>query len=581
MRSLKIDIQQTGNAVTFQSLGEDPKLEATLAHRSRLTALAWGVSLLIGLYGLRLTNRPTRVKFRYVATVLVISALVPLAGDWFEELAETFDLAFLTGCLLIPYYMAAAALRWTFQRVGSVAKLEPVTVTGAVLIALLLLGSDASAQQPTAKPTSEILADLEKLIVPGKPVDVPKDAIVVPYEGQPNVEADPAQKLLVPYEQYVELWNRAYPDQKIITRPLPATHALAGAQYKATLADGEYLLISGQLADRCLQRRDGRRAAGAGRGRAGPRDGRWPAGAAARAGSGRAAPVAARSWPAPPAGNLYVLHVSGKGRKTLDIGDPLEAGSPRRLARGRGPLAQRAGHVAGAHRAAGPDGSAAGQRARSAGLRNDAKPTRRSKRPWPPAGQMNIQWRPKVGEGQVDQSLTADSTAVLDVREDGLRLHWQMKLDFRRGQREVFTLRLPKDYLVERVTGTNVRGWEVKALRQQDDRAGAAHHAVEGGPRSRGVRPGALAADGDRPGRRAADDRSARRALGRCRAAPRPAAGAAQPAVGAARDGDDRPVAHRFADGRKRRCRCRASPMKARWASARWRRISSSARRSS
>ena len=370
VRSLKIDIQRSGEAVTFQSLGEDPKLQATLAHRSRLTALAWGVSLLIGLYGLRLTNRPTRVKFRYVAAVLVISALVPLAGDWFEELAETFDLAFLTACLLIPYYMAAAALRWTCQRVGSVAQLEPVTVSSALVIALLLLGSDASAQQPTAKPVSEILADLEKLIVPGKPVEVPKDAIVVPYEGQPNVEADPAQKLLVPYEQYVELWNRAYPDQKIITRPLPATHALAGAQYKATLADGEYLLISGTLAidvygDEMVAVPLALEGGVLARAMVDGQPARL------RVPEVVEGPVAGKKLAAAPAGNLYVLHVSGKGRKTLRAGDPLEAGASRGMAGGRGPLAQRAGHVAGARRPAGSDGSAAGQRAGSEGLRDD------------------------------------------------------------------------------------------------------------------------------------------------------------------------------------------------------------------
>ena len=50
-------------------------------------------------------------------------------------------------------------------------------------------------------------------------------------------------------------------------------------------------------------------------------------------------------------------------------------------------------------------------------------------------GRLDLQWRPKVMEGMVDQALTVQSTAILDVREDALRLVWQVKLDFGRGRR--------------------------------------------------------------------------------------------------------------------------------------------------
>lgn len=78
------------------------------------------------------------------------------------------------------------------------------------------------------------------------------------------------------------------------------------------------------------------------------------------------------------------------------------------------------------------------------------------------SGRIHLQWRPKVGEGEVDRSLTAQSTAVLDIQEDGLRVVWQTALAFRRGQRESFTFSVPPDYLVEKVEGGNVRGWEVR-----------------------------------------------------------------------------------------------------------------------
>ncbi|HUU92278.1 MAG TPA: hypothetical protein VM238_13850, partial [Phycisphaerae bacterium] len=78
-------------------------------------------------------------------------------------------------------------------------------------------------------------------------------------------------------------------------------------------------------------------------------------------------------------------------------------------------------------------------------------------------GAISIQWRPKVSEGQIDQTLTAASTAVLDVQEDSLRLVWAVHLEFRHGERDFFTVEVPKGYTVEKVEGTNVRGWELKA----------------------------------------------------------------------------------------------------------------------
>ena len=78
------------------------------------------------------------------------------------------------------------------------------------------------------------------------------------------------------------------------------------------------------------------------------------------------------------------------------------------------------------------------------------------------AGAISIQWRPKVAEGQVDHSLTVRSEALLDVQEDGLRAVWQLTLDFPRSQREFLGVVVPKEYLVEKVEGANVRGWEVQ-----------------------------------------------------------------------------------------------------------------------
>ena len=96
-----------------------------------------------------------------------------------------------------------------------------------------------------------------------------------------------------------------------------------------------------------------------------------------------------------------------------------------------------------------------------------------------PAGAISIQWRPKVAEGQVDRSLTVRSSALLDVQEEGLRVAWQLALDFPRSQREFIDIVVPKDYIVEKIEGANVRGW-VSAGRCRPERAGLALEGCQG-----------------------------------------------------------------------------------------------------
>ena len=81
-------------------------------------------------------------------------------------------------------------------------------------------------------------------------------------------------------------------------------------------------------------------------------------------------------------------------------------------------------------------------------------------------GAISVQWRPEVAEGQVDHALTAVSNGLLDIQEDGLRLTWRLGLEFPRATREQFRLALPAGYLLEKVQGDNVRGWNIAKTAQ-------------------------------------------------------------------------------------------------------------------
>ncbi len=77
-------------------------------------------------------------------------------------------------------------------------------------------------------------------------------------------------------------------------------------------------------------------------------------------------------------------------------------------------------------------------------------------------GLFKLQWRAKADRAPLDHSLAAHGTARLDVQEEGLYLRWECALEFRRDQRDAFTLAIPEGYLVERVYGSNVRGWRME-----------------------------------------------------------------------------------------------------------------------
>ena len=94
--------------------------------------------------------------------------------------------------------------------------------------ALTLLSATAQAQtQPADNQTPA--AEREEYL---RPVDVPNDAIIVPYDVKSETGVQDADRLMVPYDRYVELWNRANPDKKIEAHPAPLPYALSGATYR-------------------------------------------------------------------------------------------------------------------------------------------------------------------------------------------------------------------------------------------------------------------------------------------------------------------------------------------------------------
>ncbi|MCD4727385.1 MAG: hypothetical protein K8R46_06980, partial [Pirellulales bacterium] len=235
VRSLKIDLIQapvdSSRVVAFRSLGVEPRLVVTLANDGRFASLRWALALAVALVGLGLTCRSVRTKTAYILAVMLLTTLVALLGG--IELAKACNWMFFAAALLVLYYLAVGFLRWSCRLCYRICTWRVAkTATAAILLATLLGASFLQAAED-AKPQAA--------------VKLPDDAIILPYDPEWKNGIKDADKLLVPYKKYVELWNRAYPDKKIETKSPPAPYALADAAYKTLLEGEDFLLLTGRM----------------------------------------------------------------------------------------------------------------------------------------------------------------------------------------------------------------------------------------------------------------------------------------------------------------------------------------------
>ncbi|MGA2253586.1 MAG: autotransporter-associated beta strand repeat-containing protein [Thermoguttaceae bacterium] len=464
-RSLKIDVQQTGTderqMLTFNSLGANPQIGITLARRNRTEALVWGVALAVFVLGVALTRRPVRQKIALVLALGLAAAVLPLVYDT-ASMANLCNGVFYAASLLVPYYLVAGLVRWIIQWLRGLAGriVGPAPVATALVLALVMFFSATAQAQPQPAGVQSLAAERAEFL---PTVAVPGDAIIVPYDVKSKTGVQDADHLLVSYDRYVELWNRAYPDRKIDAHPAPLPYALSGATYSAVLEGEETLNITGHLQINVLV--EGYVSIPLG----------LRGGVLARAdldakpaqlkvvGAVPDPAVQTKGGKSPAAmdATLLVLQVSGKGTHKLEMEIRLKLGhqggwrgttgslptAPAATVTFRVPQSQTEVRL----------GQAIDRR-----THETQRPDETVETALGPGGALQLQWRPKVAEGQVDRGLTVQTASLLDVQEDGLRMALHVKLEFRRSQRDDFTLSLPLDYLVEKVAGSNVRGWEVR-----------------------------------------------------------------------------------------------------------------------
>ncbi len=458
LRSLAIELTDTGNSIAFYNLGEQPTLTVTVVNQSRINWMAILVALLIAALGVLLTNGKLQTKVFFLLLVLVLACLVPLAGQAFDAFESIVELALLTAVFLAIYFVVAWAFRLFRKSVSTIVTRIPMLI-GIVAISVCF-ASPAAGQ--------EVVNDLEglrKLIVElqAEPnVRLPEDALIIPFDPEDPQGRENANRLLLPYEHYLKLINRAEAGNQIKPPVSPVDYVLSSAEYNLKLTLEEALAIRGKLAIELLTDQpvavnlpiDGGALADA------KVDGK-PAKLQFLTVESGARQQKSQSAAA---SNVVQLHLEGRGTKVFEFTvqmKPQRQGGWRMLD-ARLPVGMTRGLTLDSL-----DEPTEIRLNADADRRSiEAKPNQQVATVLNADGTLRLQWKPSTAAQAVDQSLTATSEAIFDVREDGLRLTWRVTLDFRGTERDVFTLNLPGGFLVEAVNGENVRSWDVK---QNDD----------------------------------------------------------------------------------------------------------------
>ena len=460
LRSLDIELTDTGNAVEFYNLGEQPVLTATVVHQSRMNWIAIALAFLIATVGVWLTNAKFKSKVTFIVTILLLASLVPLTGAFFDTFRTIVDLAILAAVFMAIYFIVAGLVKLVGRSLTQVVK------QFQLLLLVLLAFSFGMANQANAQNVVSDTAELKRLIVElqAKPdVKLPGDAIIIPFDAQDPRGRQKADRLLLPYEHYLKLMNQADVDGQPKTNSAPVDFILSSAQYglQLTLDDdvsikGELVidlltddpvsialpLMGGALADAKV---DGQ-----------PAKLQFQSVTNRRQGNQRQA-----SNP-----STVLLHLQGRGTKTFEFVvqiKPARQGGWR-IMNARLPV----GLTRGLNIKSLPEPTEVRLNSDSDRRSIEAKANQEIATVLSADGSLRLQWKPSTATQTVDQTLTAKSEAIFDVREDGLRLTWRADLDFRGSERDVFTFDLPDGFLVEQVSGENIRAWEVKKVGQSN-----------------------------------------------------------------------------------------------------------------
>jgi len=439
----------TWHSFKLTGFGDDPNIRLSVVNNSRLRWIAYALAAFIVTLGLSMLGEPMWQFVRWTLEVMAFSVAVPLLSPW---PIETGILA--SGCFYGSLAVLIARLLFGLVRLATVGLHRPQVVVNGLLgffvSSMLVMGitSRAPAQEvPGGKDVrslDELIAVMQVHATTAKgPIEIPADAILVPYQLDSPVTGGGLDKILVPYSLYTQLMNLANPD-KADKKPIepPVDYSLSNLVVEATLDRDDMLAVNLKLD---ITAHTERRIL-------------VPFGFQGAVLTSAKLNNESASVSSGPNGLVLVMKGAGTQSFSAAFQIPIQRQGGWRIVNATLPSAQ-----SGKMRLIVPS---ANTEVRLIGLpdaeqRETAQANEVIETSVATDGKLSLQWRPKVSESAADQGLSVDAECSLAIEEQGLHTVWDVKLDFRRGRRDQFEFELPKDLVVERVTGKNIRGWSI------------------------------------------------------------------------------------------------------------------------
>lgn len=403
-------------------------VEYVKLRRIGTTTFAWMMGMLLLCWFLRnklLTARAAIAAIGLAVPLSLASLAPPL---WLPALDGIFlgTLAGIAVWIVIP--LCKACFTDEHSLGSSIKSSISQRMATVLLVSLACTVTATAAEKPVKKP-------------PKPPASQP--TIVIPYE----TDSDPlkAERVFLPHEKFVELWNQAHPDRRIVA-PAPVESMIAEALYAAEI-DGEFVRVTGRIV--AYSFRDSQVGLP------------LPLGAVAIDSAeldGQAAPL--RSKQTKSGAHLEVL-LDEPGMHVIDLKLrlPLELTGP--AGRFSLPLkAVPAGLLRFKLPAADLDLRIGG--ARGVYRRQQTGEDTFAVIPIDQGGAIDVRWQPQQTRAGVEGVIHTEATTVLSVDDAGVQLTSTFRYEVRGGSLAEVVFSLPDGLTLRQIRGEDVGGWEIE-----------------------------------------------------------------------------------------------------------------------
>ncbi|MGE3317174.1 MAG: hypothetical protein AB7O26_18815, partial [Planctomycetaceae bacterium] len=440
------------------SSGESPTLDVLYENRSAGAAyrLAVAVAIICAMWFTRKAARSKRLVAALLGVVIPL-ALVPVVPVAWQIWLDGLFLGTIGGVVLWLATAAAVSIRESFVLLHPVG---PSQITRAVSLAILLFAADRSAhaQQPPNAPAvqrnAEPMARPAPTLIQSLPAPPGRDdqiEIVIPYDR--NTDPLAAERVHVPYDAFLKLWNQAYPEKRI-GGAAALDGAVSGVLYQAELqpAVGDAkprVSVKGRIIVTSFRERQITL----------PLPLRDIAIRSATL-DGETAALIVPAKPGPKIPEPLRVVVDKPGTHVLDIEFDIAAESSGPAGRFTMPLLPvAAGRLVFTLPA--PNLTARVNGSSSAFRLKKAENREQIELPVDGGGDVGISWQPKEERGGVATTIHAEGTTFVDVQDSGIRYTHSFLFRARQGSVSEFVFDLPAETQLQRINGADVGGWEV------------------------------------------------------------------------------------------------------------------------